>query len=73
MPLSVKEFLERSGREISGFPGVQKCVVCLIPLQETITGNRPTAKGNACSNCYFDMLGEEIEKNPICMPRKIRG
>lgn len=42
-----------------------KCCECGVALQETITGKRHTPEGEACSDCYYDLLGEEIERQPI--------
>jgi hypothetical protein len=41
------------------------CPYCGVLLQETITGRRPTPKGDACSDCYYEQLGEIIESSPI--------
>ena len=47
-------------------PGVDSCSSCGIPLQETVTGNRPYGPDqHVCSDCYFDELGREIEQHPI--------
>jgi hypothetical protein len=55
------------------FPGMQKCVECKVPLQETITGNRRTEKGHVCSDCYFKLVGDELERNPIHIHKIVRG
>jgi hypothetical protein len=48
------------------FPGMFACADCGTPLQEEITGNRELSDGShVCSDCYFDALGNEIEKHPI--------
>jgi hypothetical protein len=41
------------------------CCNCGVKLQETITGKRHTPKGDTCSDCYYEMLGDMIEKHPI--------
>ncbi len=51
----------------------QKCAYCDIDLQETITGKRRTPKGYACSDCYYEQLGEGVEKHPIASPRVRRS
>ena len=49
------------------------CAYCGIPLQETITGNRKTPKGRACSDCYYEQIGEGIEQHPIVSGKVRRG
>lgn len=73
MPISAAEFLKTIEGRRRTLPGVQLCLACKIPLQETITGNRPTADGHVCSDCYFQLLGKEIDRLPIVMPRTARG
>ncbi|MBI4027618.1 MAG: hypothetical protein HY360_21710 [Verrucomicrobia bacterium] len=51
----------------------QKCSGCGIMLQETITGKRQTPGGYACSDCYYEQLGEEIERRPIASAGIRRG
>jgi hypothetical protein len=29
--------------------------------------------GHVCSDCYFNILSEEIDQHPILMPRTPRG
>ncbi len=43
----------------------QHCCYCHTALQETITGKRKTPDGDSCSDCYYEKLGEEIEKHPL--------
>jgi hypothetical protein len=43
----------------------QRCCSCQVPLQETITGKRKTSEGFACSDCYYEELGEELEQRPL--------
>lgn len=49
------------------------CAYCKIPLQGFITGRNKCPKGVCCDDCYYEKLGEEIEKHPICSPRVRRG
>lgn len=57
--------------------GLDKCGKCNVPLQESITGNRPVRVGKTlkhfCSDCYFEPVGREIDDYPIYMPRVRRG
>ncbi len=50
-----------------------RCPYCNVVLQETVTGKRPTPKGDACSDCYYGLLGEAIEDHPIASGGNRRG
>jgi hypothetical protein len=76
MPLSVAEFLKAVERDkellnsnTAPF-GVITCKRCGVPLQESVTGNRPD---QTCSDCYFEQFGEELDKHPIALLRVTRG
>jgi hypothetical protein len=71
--MTLAQFRESMAARRAELPGVQRCSGCGVPLQETVTGNRPTHDGHACSDCYFRLLGEELERHPIFMPRTVRG
>lgn len=46
--------------------GTETCASCETPLQRAITGREMIGNDQAvCSDCYFEHLGNEIEKNPI--------
>lgn len=49
------------------------CHNCNVVLQETITGKKPTPKGFACADCYYDLLGALIEESPIASGGNRRG
>lgn len=51
----------------------ESCCKCGVALQETITGKRRTPKGDACSDCFYDLLGEAVEQHPIASAGKRRG
>lgn len=53
--------------------GATTCAYCGILLQESITGSRKTPRGQACSDCYYEQLGEGIEENPIVSGKVRRG
>ncbi|MFA5257487.1 MAG: hypothetical protein WC360_04995 [Opitutales bacterium] len=42
-----------------------KCFNCEVVLQETITGKRKTPHGDACGDCFYEVIGEEIEMHPL--------
>jgi hypothetical protein len=76
MALTLEEFLnavekDRASLAADKAPvGVATCKVCGIPLQESVTGNRPDQK---CSDCYFEEFGEELDQHPIALLRATRG
>ena len=76
MPLNVADFLaavEKDKELLSSGnapTGVATCRCCGIPLQESVTGNRPDQK---CSDCYFEEFGEELDEHPIGLLRVTRG
>lgn len=49
------------------------CAKCQEPLRETSTGNRSTGVGCVCSDCYYEALGQLIERHPIVGVRAHRG
>ncbi len=73
MPITLEQLRDQITNRRATLAGVQRCVECKVPLQETVTGNRKTDKGHMCSDCYFQMLSDELDKHPIFMPRAIRG
>lgn len=56
-------------------PKSQKCSRCPNPLFDSMLSSdaEPYRIGNelVCRECYFDELGEMIEKHPIGIPRRI--
>lgn len=79
MPMNISDFLAavESDKQalISGDApaGVTTCAHCNIPLQESVTGNRPFGDEALCSDCYFDDFSEELDKHPISALRVARG
>jgi hypothetical protein len=46
--------------------GVMICNECKTPLQEAITGNRElSSHEHVCSDCYFELVGVELDSMPI--------
>jgi hypothetical protein len=76
MPLNLTEFLSAVEKDRKALienkapAGVATCKCCGIPLQESVTGNRPGAK---CSDCYFEEFGRELDAHPIALLRVNRG
>lgn len=54
------------------FPA-QKCVVCGVEIQESLTGKRYAQNGCTCSGCFYKEMGDEIESRPIAVGRIRRG
>ena len=52
--------------------GTETCGICKIPLQETITGYRPTDDGARCADCFFCEISEMIDQHPIGRPMATR-
>lgn len=73
MPITLEQLRNQIANRRAALPGVQRCAVCDIALQETVTGNRKVGDGHVCSDCYFNILSEEIDQHPILMPRTPRG
>lgn len=80
MALTVAEFrkayADKLAKIASGkpVPGTIPCADCGVPLQEHMTGCRYCSDGSVrCSDCYFDLLGAEIEKHPVAKPGSSRG
>ena len=65
MATYLKDLIENPRRLSELRTKQQCCCYCETPLQETITGKRKTPDGDACSDCYYEKLGEEIEQHPI--------
>jgi hypothetical protein len=63
VPIFLKDLLEKP--DVLTKLTRERCSVCNVELQETITGKRETPSGFACSDCYYGQLGEEIELHPI--------
>lgn len=40
----------------------QTCAGCGEPLSGFLTGKNPSPKGIVCNDCYYEQLGNEIEK-----------
>ena len=65
MAFTLEGFREAMKARRADFLNAPRCAECNKPLQETITGNRKIYKGYVCSDCYFDLLGKEIDEHPI--------
>ena len=46
------------------------CKACNVPIQETVTGRRYINGEPHCSDCYFNLFGDEIDNYPIHSPRR---
>ena len=66
MALSLKEYLAKAEQDSQSLnSGIETCVSCSVPLQETITGYRPGDDGTRCSDCYFNEISKMIDEHPI--------
>lgn len=73
MALTLKALIEHPEKVNALKLKSSTCSHCRIPLQETITGKRPTPKGPACSDCYYDQIGDGVEQHPPVSARVRRG
>ncbi|MGU3452420.1 hypothetical protein [Methylobacterium sp. 391_Methyba4] len=80
MPFTPQQFRDAVARDqmalLNGTApqGVFACSDCGIPLQETVTGNRPCGDGkHLCSDCFYEEFGREIDAHPIATLRVLRG
>jgi len=73
MPLTLEQLRNQIAARRTELPGAQRCVLCSVQLQETVTGNRKTDEGHVCSDCYFQAFGDELDHHPIFMPRISHG
>ena len=73
MAITLKELIQNRDLLTQMEAEQQRCPYCGVVLQETITGKRPTPKGEACSDCYYEQLGEAVEQHPIVSGRVGRG
>jgi hypothetical protein len=77
--MNIAEFLSAVDRDKSALntrnapAGVSTCAHCHIPLQESVTGNRPYGEDALCSDCYFDDFSKELDSHPIAALRVARG
>jgi hypothetical protein len=44
------------------------CIKCKTQLRESMTGCRPIKGGPICSDCYFVVISDHIDHNPLDMP-----
>jgi hypothetical protein len=70
MAIPLKELIENP--DLLSKEGL-RCPHCGVLLQETITGKRWEGDHEVCSDCYYEKLGEAIEKHPIVSGRVRRG
>jgi hypothetical protein len=73
MAIYLKDLVENPGRLRELRAQQPRCAGCEVVLQETITGRRQSPKGEVCSDCYYGLLGDEIEKHPIASAGIRRG
>ncbi len=45
--------------------GDTKCVKCKVLIVESTTGIQQVAEGYMCDDCFYQALGDEIDKHPI--------
>jgi hypothetical protein len=65
MAISATEFLATANERDKDLSRNTQCCSCHKPIQTAITGCNKTGDGFKCDDCYFDDLGDLIEKHPI--------
>lgn len=73
MAITLKELIEDRTKLASLGGNQRHCCRCGVLLQETVTGRRKTPGGEACSDCYYEELGEIVEQHPVVSGRVRRG
>jgi hypothetical protein len=73
MAITLTELIENPEKLEGLVPAHERCVYCGVLLQETITGNRKAPSGRACSDCFFEHVGEGVESNPVVSGKIRRG
>jgi hypothetical protein len=73
MAIALTELIEHPEKVDELVQAQEHCAYCGVLLQETITGNRKTPRGRACSDCYYEQIGEGIEQHPIVSGKVRRG
>ena len=68
-PEEFREYMKIPDKE--EFKGMTKCKICEVILDFEITGLQQITEGYLCDDCYFESMGEEIEKHPIISPEMI--
>ena len=46
-------------------PDSERCGGCSTMISGTVTGRNQTDEGVRCDDCYFDDLGDLVEKHPV--------
>ncbi|MGA2801900.1 MAG: hypothetical protein ABSE97_05965 [Verrucomicrobiota bacterium] len=73
MAIPLTELIENPERVDELVQAQEYCAYCGIVLRESITGKRKVPKGQACSDCYYEQIGEGIEQHPIVSGKVRRG
>lgn len=73
MAVTLAQYLAEAQLHPHAAGGVETCVSCKVPLQETITGYRPGKDGTRCSDCYFSEISKMIDEHPVGRPMSTRA
>lgn len=71
--MNVKEFKEKMKDPAFRLAGAPVCSKCGDVIDLQVNGVRKYGDKDVCTDCWFDLFGDEIEKHPICMPRVHHG
>jgi hypothetical protein len=73
MAILLTELIENPNKLANLVQTQSACAYCGVLLQEAITGSRKTPHGQACSDCYYEQIGEGIEQHPAVSGKVRRG
>jgi len=68
MAISLKKLIENPSLLDSLKGKAKVCSECHKPMC-ALTGINKSSKGLVCDDCYYSLIGDEIEKCPICSKR----
>ena len=68
MAIKGEDFAKMSKEQVKAIFKPSLCPICGEPLQ--MYEKHQTSRGVICSDCYFDLLGDEVEQHPVGLPRR---
>ena len=70
MTITGTELLSMTVEELLDRYQPSKCAKCNVTLHESTTGCRFIGGDCVCSDCYFHSMSDELDRHPICVPRR---
>lgn len=72
MAIPPKRFLNMTLAEVAALFPEQKCTRCRGGIEEHSDDQYYISEKPVCSDCYFEVLGNFIEKHPLYYPPRAR-